>query len=54
MSLIIGLGVVLILLILFLIFRISSLVGVAKGKDPNKIGRSNSINASLFIVFIFP
>jgi len=52
MSLIIGLGVVLILVILFLIFRISRLVGVAKGKDPNKIGRSNSINASLFIVFM--
>lgn len=52
MSLIIGLGVILILVILFLIFRVSRLVGVAKGKDPLKIGRSNSINAALFLIFM--
>jgi len=52
MSLIIGLGVILILVILFLIFRVSSLVGVAKGKDYNKIGTSNKVNAFLFLVFM--
>lgn len=52
MSLIIGLSVILILFILFLIFRVSSLVGVAKGKDYNKIGTSNKVNAFLFIVFM--
>jgi cytochrome c oxidase subunit 2 len=52
MSLIIGLGVILILVILFLLFRVSSLVSVAKGKDYNKIGTSNKVNAFLFIVFM--
>jgi cytochrome c oxidase subunit II len=52
MNLIIGLGVVLILVILFLIFRVSSLVSVAKGKDPDKVGDSNRVNAALFIIFM--
>jgi cytochrome c oxidase subunit 2 len=52
MSLIIGLGVILILFIVYLIIRISTLVGIAKGKDPDKVGNSNSINATLFMVFM--
>ena len=52
MSLIIGLGVILIFVILYLIFRVSRLVGVAKGKDYDKIGTSNKVNAALFIVFM--
>jgi cytochrome c oxidase subunit II len=52
MSLIIGLGVILILVILYLIFRVSRLVGVAKGKDYDKIGTSNKVNAALFMVFM--
>lgn len=52
MSLIIGLGVLLLLGILYMIFRLSSLVSIAKGKKDDLDGRSNSINAGLFIVFM--
>jgi len=50
MSLVIGIGVVLVLVILYMIFRIGSLVGVMSG--PEKPGGSaNKINAALFLVF---
>lgn len=52
MSLIIGLGVILIFVILYQILKVGRLVGVAKGKDHNKIGTSNRVNAALFIVFM--
>src|SRR6478736_2411785 len=52
MSIIIGIGVVLILLILFMIFRIGNLVGLVKEKDDNGVGSGNKINAALFLVFI--
>jgi len=53
MSLIIFLGVVLILAIVFMIFRVSKLVSIAKGKsDDDRKGNSNKINASLFLVFM--
>jgi cytochrome c oxidase subunit 2 len=52
MSLIIGLGVILILFILYLIIKISTLVGIAKGKDPDKVGNSNNVNAALFMIFM--
>jgi len=53
MSLIIGLGVILILYILYLIFRVGSLVNIAKGKKVDvRVDSSNGINASLFIVFM--
>jgi len=52
MSLIIGLGVILIFVILYQILKVGRLVGVAKGKDYNKIGTSNRVNAALFIVFM--
>src|SRR6218665_2504464 len=52
MSLIILIGVVLILVILFLIFRVSSLVGIAKGKEEDEKGGTwNKVNAALFVVF---
>lgn len=51
MTLIVVLGVVFVLTILYLIFRISNLVGIAKGKKDGEIGSSNSINAGLFVVF---
>jgi hypothetical protein len=41
MSLIIFLGVALVLAILFLIFRISTLVGIAKGKKEGYVGANN-------------
>jgi len=50
MSLVIGIGVVLVLVILYMIFRIGSLVRVMSG--PEKPGGSaNKINAALFLVF---
>ncbi len=52
MSLIIGLGVILLLGILYMIFRLSTLVSIAKEKKDDLDGRSNSINAALFIVFM--
>lgn len=52
MSLIVFFGVVLVLAILYLIFRVSNLVGIAKGKKEDDIGASNSVNAMLFIVFM--
>ena len=53
-NLIIGLGVVLILVILYLIFRVSSLVGLARAREVKteaRVDSSNSINATLFLVF---
>jgi cytochrome c oxidase subunit 2 len=53
-NLIIGLGVVLILVILYLLFRVSSLVSLARAKDVKTEGRvdgSNKINAMLLLVF---
>jgi cytochrome c oxidase subunit II len=52
MSLIIGLGVLLILVILYQIFRVSSLVGIAKGEKNDRTSPGNSIHAALFIVFM--
>jgi cytochrome c oxidase subunit 2 len=52
MSLIIVLGVVLVLGILFLIFRISTLVGIAKGKKEELVSPNNGIHAVLFVVFL--
>lgn len=52
-SLIIVLSVVLILAILYFIFRISNLVSIAKGKSGDKVDAdSNSVHAILFIVFM--
>jgi cytochrome c oxidase subunit 2 len=53
MSIVIGLGVVLVLAILYMIFRISSLVGLVKGEKEKvkKVDSWNSINAVLFMVF---
>lgn len=51
MSLIISIGVILLLGILYLIFRLSSLVSLAKGKKEDD-SSSNSTHAFLFIVFM--
>ena len=53
-NLIIGLGVILILIILYLIFRISNLVSLAKSsevKTEPRVDSSNKLNAGLFLVF---
>jgi len=51
MSLIVFLSVVLVLGILYMIFRVSSLVGVAKAKE-GKPDSANTVNAALFVVFM--
>ena len=51
-SLIIALGVVLILAILYMIFRVSNLISIAKGPRDEKGGTENKVNAALFIVFM--
>jgi cytochrome c oxidase subunit II len=45
-------AVVLVLAILYLLFRINVLLGVAKGNHKKKVTGSNSVNAFLFIVFM--
>lgn len=54
-NLIIGLGVVLILIILYLLFRVSSLVGLARKREvvraEARVDGSNKINAALFLAF---
>ncbi len=53
MSLIIGIGVVLVLAILYMIFRIGNLIGVAKGKDDVGVDEdSNNLHAWLFLAFL--
>ncbi|HEY3405635.1 MAG TPA: cytochrome c oxidase subunit II [Ohtaekwangia sp.] len=52
MSLIIVLSVVLILAILYMIFRVSNLVNIAKGTQEGKVDPNNSIHGVLFIVFM--
>jgi cytochrome c oxidase subunit 2 len=52
MSLIIGLGVILVLVILYLIFRVSNLVSIAKGTKRDRVDSSNSLNAALFMIFM--
>src|SRR5688572_1676115 len=53
-NLIIGLGVLLILVILYLLFRVSSLVSLARTRDVKtepRVDSSNKINAGLFLAF---
>ncbi len=52
MSLIISLGVILILAILYMIFRVSNLITIAKGPRDERGGTANKVNAALFIVFM--
>jgi cytochrome c oxidase subunit 2 len=52
MSLIIGIGVILILYILYLIFKVSNLINIGKANKSDRVDSSNSINAWLFIVFM--
>ena len=50
MSLIIGIGVVLVLTILYLIFRVSRLVSIAKGKQQDEVSKNNGVHGTLFMV----
>ena len=51
MQIIIGIGVVLVLVILFMIFRIGNLVGLVE-EVKTKVGSGNKINAFLFMAFM--
>lgn len=50
MSLIIGIGIILVLTILYLIFRVGSLVRVAKGENQDEVSKNNGIHATLFML----
>jgi len=50
MSIIIGLGVVLVLAILYMIFRIGNLIVMVKGEE-KRVDSFNKVNAFLFLVF---
>jgi cytochrome c oxidase subunit II len=52
MSLIFGLGVILLLAIFYMIFRLSNLVRIATQKKEDSVGSSNRINALMFILFM--
>jgi cytochrome c oxidase subunit II len=52
MNLIIGIAVVLILAILLAVFRVTTLVGVAKGESKKREPSGNKLNATLMIVFL--
>ncbi|MEI9920494.1 MAG: cytochrome c oxidase subunit II [Bacteroidota bacterium] len=52
MSLIIGIGVVLVLAILYMIFRIGNLMGVAKGSEEDIDEDANGIHGWLFLAFL--
>lgn len=51
-SVIIGIGVVLLLAILYMIFRIGNLVGLVKGSKEENKDSWNNINANLFMLFM--
>lgn len=52
MNSVIVLGLLLVLAILYLIFRVSSLVRVAKGEKEERVDSSNGLHALLFILFM--
>ena len=51
-GLLIGLGVVLILVILYLMFRLDVLVNIAKKKDDTTLGAENNFNATLLLILV--
>jgi cytochrome c oxidase subunit 2 len=48
----IGIGVILVLVILFLLFRVQSLLNVARGSDKKIESTSNRVNGGLFLLFL--
>ncbi|ALI97944.1 cytochrome c oxidase subunit II [Rufibacter tibetensis] len=49
----VALSIILLLVILYLLFRIQVLASIFKGSYRTDIGRSNKVNAALFIAFFF-
>ncbi len=51
-GILLALGAVVLIAVLLLIFRIYSLVNVARGTDKVRVSKSNKVNAILFLVFL--
>ncbi|MEQ9424747.1 MAG: cytochrome c oxidase subunit II [Cyclobacteriaceae bacterium] len=51
-GLVLGLGLFLVLAILIAIFRVTTLLGIAKGERKERVGSSNTVNAIIFILFL--
>ena len=51
-SLLLGISVVLVLVILFMIFKLTTLIGVAKGSKSDEDAGSNKVNAGLMLAFL--
>jgi cytochrome c oxidase subunit 2 len=51
-QIVIGIGVALILLMLFMMFRVGTLLNVAKGSDKKIASGSNKVNAIMFLVLL--
>lgn len=51
-NLLLGVSVVLVLVILFMIFKLTTLIGVAKGSKRDEDAGSNNINAVLMLLFL--
>jgi cytochrome c oxidase subunit 2 len=52
MNILLGIGAILILVILFMIFRVGTLISVMKGSHHKRAGTSNKVNAVLLLVFL--
>lgn len=51
-EIVIGIGVLLVIAILFALFRVYTLISVSRGANKNKVGTGNKVNAYLFLVFL--
>ncbi len=51
-GIVLGLGLFLVVVILIAIFRVSTLLGIAKKEGQQKVGSANGINALLLVVFL--
>lgn len=52
MNILLGIGGVLILVILYMIFRVTTLISVVKGSHHKRAGASNKVNAALMLAFL--
>lgn len=51
-GLVLGFGLLLIVAILIAIFRVTTLIGIAKGEGKERVGKSNNYNAILLVLFL--
>lgn len=52
MNILLGIGAILIGVILFMIFRVGTLISVVRGSHHKRAGTSNKVNAALLVVFL--